>query len=156
MEFSNNKLKDKQAFYGFRKAFIRNTDLSPEARLILIIMMTHKGKNSYCWPSHRTLCKELGRNRDSIRKYIKELIFHGYLVTKSQGIGRSLLYTPSYWKISAGSTSTTKQDEKPAEENIHQPADSTLNRSISSGNKDRGFKTGKELFDQKRRELGLI
>ena len=103
----------------------------------------------------RELSKRCGKNKDTIRKYLKELVTKGYLKTQSRGIGRSHLYTPSYCKTSSGFSTNIQQGEKPAEKTIHQPAETTLNRSISSGNKYNGFKTGKELFDQKRRELGL-
>jgi hypothetical protein len=155
MEKTNDNLKSKTAFYGFRKAFIHNADISPESRLLLIDLMTYKGENTECWPSQTKLSKDIGRNKDSIRKYLKELISNGYLKVHSRGIGRSLLYAPSYWKISSGYVKDKSKDEKPAEEIVDQPAESTLNRSISSGNKVNEFKSGKELFDQKRKELEL-
>ncbi len=156
MEKIDSKSNDKQSFYGFRKAFIKDFEISMEARFLLILLLTYKGKNSTCWPSIGELSKRMGKNKDTVRKYLRELEAKGYLKTRSRGIGRSHLYTPSYWKISAGQTTHTQKNEKPAEETICQPAESTLNRSISSGNKDNGFKTGKDLFDKKRKELELL
>ncbi len=156
METNNFKPKDKQSFYGFRKAFIKNPEVSALARFTLILLLTFKGKNDGCWPSVGTLAKHLGLNRDTVRKYTNELVEKGYLIKHSRGIGRSLLYIPSYWKISLGSNYIDNQKDKPTEKTIHQPDEFTLNRSISSGNKDSTFKTGKELFDQKRKELNLI
>lgn len=155
-KISLDRTNSKFIHHGFRKAFIRNSILSPESRLLLIILMSYKGENSQCWPSVGSLSKNLGRNRDSVRKYIKELKSNGYLITNSRGMGRSLLYTPSYWGISAGPLTIIQQDEQPAEKTVHQPDETTLNRSIVSENKDNKFKSGKELFDQKRKELELL
>lgn len=152
----NEIIPNRYGLHGFRKAFIKNTDLSPEARLLLIILMSFKGKNINCWPSLKTLSKSLGRNTDSVAKYLKELKSAGYLKVKSRGIGRSNSYTPSYFKLSSG-INTNRNDEfkKASEELPHQPTESTLSRSIYSGNIDRGLIKGKELFDKRRKELGL-
>lgn len=156
MQTIDFKSKDKQSFYGFRKAFIKNPEVSALARFTLILLLTFKGKNSGCWPSVGTLAKHLRLNRDTVRKYTNELVEKGYLIKYSRGIGRSLYYIPSYWKISSGSNHSDNQKDKPTEEKIHQPTEITLNRSISSGNKDSTFKNGKELFNKRRKELGLI
>ena len=148
---SNNK----RVFYGFRKAFIQNNEISPLARFTLIMLFTFKGKNESCWPSVGKLASCMGINRDTTRKYINELVSKGYVIKKSRGIGRSLLYTPSYWKISSGNNKKKVEKTEPAEKTIHQPAEITLNRSINTENKDKAFKSGKELFEQKRKELGL-
>lgn len=147
---------DKKFFYGFRKVFIKNYTIPAYARFLLILLFTFKGKNTNCWPSIGTLSKCLGLNKDTTRKYLKVLEKEGYLKIESRGIGRSNRYTPSYCKFSSGSQSQKTEIIKPAEETIRQPSDSTLNRSINSENKVSTFKTGKELFDQRRRELGLL
>lgn len=156
MKKINFKSEDKQIFYGFRKAFIQNSEVSMESRFLLILLLTYKGTNPSCWPSIGELSKKYAKNKDTVRKYLKELEAKGFLKIQSRGIGRSNLYTPSYRKISAGTVAITKPYTKPPEETTYQPTESTLNRSISSGNKDNGFKTGKELFDLKRKELDLL
>ena len=148
-------VNDKPAFYGFRKAFIKNNSLPLESRFLLILLMTYKGKNQSCWPSIGELSSKFGKNKDTVRKYLIVLEQAGYLKINSRGIGRSRLYTPSYFKISAGSINNPMQNPQPNEILLHQPIESTLNRSISLGNKDNGFKNAKELFDEKRKELGL-
>ena len=155
MKKVNYNLNNKQTFYGFRKAFLKNPEVSMEARFLIVLLFCYKGKNLFCWPSMGELSRICGKNKDTIRKYFKELEIHNYLKIRSRGIGRSHLYTPSYCRISSGSNQSETPIAKPAEETMHQPDETTLNRSISSGNKDNGFKTGKELLDQKRRELGI-
>lgn len=155
MEVKETSLKYKGEFYGFRKAFIKSPELSAMARFTLILLVCYLGKNKHCWPSVGELSKCLRVNKDTTRKYLKELEKRSHLIIKSRGIGRSHLYTPSYYRISSGPGQIICQETKPAEETIHRPAEIALNRSISSGNKDKGLKTGKELFDQKRKELGL-
>ena len=155
MEISNTNSKNKPAFYGFRKAFIQSTELSVEAKFLLIDLMTYKGMHAECWPSQAKLSRDIGRNKDSVRKYLKELISNGHLMVRSRGIGRSILYAPSYWKISSGQGIKTPDDVKVAEETKVQPTESTLNRSIDSKNKDNTLK-GIELCKQTLREHGLI
>lgn len=145
----------KQSFYGFRKAFIQNTEITLEAKFLLILLKSHLGKNPTCWPSLSTLGRKMGRSRDSVRKYLKELQTKGYLNTFSRGIGRSHAYAPSYFKISAGDSLKTNQFIEPAEKTRPQPDESFRDRSIVSGNKDNSLKTGKELFDETRKRLGF-
>jgi len=156
MEITHTNLKNKQAFYGFRKAFIQNPVIPHPARFLLILLLTYKGKNNACWPSQGDLSKKMGVSKDTIRKYLGILEKEGYLITKSRGVGRSLLYTPSYWKISAGKEESTEKDLEPGEITIHEPDEFSTTRSIVSGNKNSTFKIGKDLFNQKRKELGLI
>lgn len=143
--------ENKTAFYGFRKAFIKNSSIPLEARFLLILLMTYKGKNNSCWPSIGEISRRYGKNRDTVRKYLIALEKEGHLRITSRGIGRSNLYTPSYWKISTGQPN----DYKPTEESISQPNETTLNRSISSENKDKNNINLRQLFEQKRKELGL-
>ncbi len=143
--------ESKTVFYGFRKAFIKNSSIPLEARFLLILLMTYKGKNNSCWPSIGEISKRYGKNRDTVRKYLIVLEKEGHLKIVSRGIGRSNLYTPSYWKISAGHPT----DNKPTEESLPQPNEITLNRSISSENKDKNNINMRQLFEQKRKELGL-
>lgn len=151
----NRSIGSKQS-YGFRKAFIRDGNIPLEARFLLILLMTYKGKNENCWPSQGTLGKDMNLSRDTVRKYLKVLSGAGHLKIKFRGIGRSLLYEPSYWKISAGKAGNGKEEGKPTEIPRHEPAENLGHRSISSGNKERECLKGRELFDKKRRELGLI
>jgi len=141
--------------YAFRKAFIRNEKFPLEARFLLILLITYKGKNESCWPSQGTLGKVMNRNKDTVRKYLKVLSDAGHLKIKSRGMGRSLLYTPSYWKISASKVVNKEEEEKPTETSRQEPAETLAHRSISSGNKEKKNK-GKEIFNKKRKELGLM
>lgn len=156
MEGVSLNLKGKKAaFHGFRKAFIQNSEISALARFVLVLLITFKGKNEVCWPSVGTLAKHLGLNKDTTCKYINELVRKGFLIKRSRGIGRSLLYAPSYWKISSGSNYINGQEARLTEKTLHQPTETTLNRSIDSGNKDTESLKGKELFNKRRKELGL-
>lgn len=150
-----NTSKDKNLFYGFRKAFIKNNTLPLEARFLLILLMTYKGKNKSCWPSIGEISKRMGKNRDTVRKYLIVLETSGHLIIESRGIGRSHLYSPSYIKISSGITNIN-ETTKPAEKYIYQPNESTLNRSINSGNKEKDFISGKDLFLSRKKQFGLI
>lgn len=122
--------------YGFRKAFIKNTNFALEARFLLILLMTYKGKNTNCWPSQGELGRVMNRSRDSVRKYLTILEEAGHLKVKSRGIGRSLLYEPSYWGIYAGTKEKHNKEGKPAEIPRLQPTESFRDRSISLGNKE--------------------
>lgn len=146
---------DKQLFYGFRKAFIRNSSIPVEARLLLILLITYLGKNKNCWASQGKLAKDMGCDVDTVRKYLRILQEAGHLIMQNRGIGRSLLYTPSYLIISAGKTEKIEKNTKPAEILSQTPTETPEHRSITSGNKEETI-TGKELFDKKRKELGLI
>lgn len=148
----NSKLTSKSMHQGFRKAFIQNKDLPLEARFLLILLMTYKGLHEYCYPSQGTLAKILNRNTDSVRKYMNILEQEGYVKIKSRGIGRSLNYAPSYFKISVGTSQISKQPSKPPVIIREEPPESVGNRSISSRNIVKTL-SGKELFEQKRREL---
>jgi len=138
--------------YGFRKAFIQNVCLPLEARFLLILLMSFKGKNKDCWPSQRKLATVMGRSKDTVHKYLNILRKEGYLSVKTRGIGRSLLYAPSYWKISAGGDDKSTEIKKPAEISTQEPAETTPLRSISSGNKEKVINEN-EGIEQVRRKL---
>lgn len=145
-----------QLYYGFRKAFLKNEKLPLEARFIIVLLFTYKGKNKECWPSQGELAKRMNRDIDTVRKYLMILRQEGYLKIVSRGIGRSLLYTPSYMKISVGSLVEKNNSQEPVEIAKQEPIETPTQRSIVSKNKDNGLLIGKELFDKKRKELGLI
>lgn len=152
---ANEKIT-KEGFYGFRKAFIKNKEISLESRFIMILLMTFKGKNETCWPSLGTLAKIANRSSDSIRKYLKELKINGYLKVVSRGIGRSLSYAPSYLKVYAGYVEKIDNPDKRAEIIRQGPDDISRDRSITSGNKEKDLKIGKELFDETRKKYGFL
>ena len=156
MEIKELKSSKHKLLYGFRKAFIQDANISMGARFLLILLMTYKGMNDFCWPSVRELSNKFGKNKDTVRKHLRELEQKGYLVTRSRGIGRSHLYIPTYHKNSSGLTANISFKQKPTEENIVQPAESTLNRSVTLGNKDKETIDGWALFEEKRKELGLL
>lgn len=156
------KIKDykhpesKQLFYGFRKAFIKNSHIPLEARFLIVLLFTYVGKNKKCWPSQGELAKRMDRNTDTVRKYLGVLEREGHLKIESQGIGRSLLYAPSYWKISAGKAANRDGEEKPTEIPRHELAEALGHRSINPGNKEREIdrnNEGIELLRKRVKEL---
>lgn len=127
----NDSSDKKIAFYGFRKAFIKNVGVPVHARLLLILLMTYKGKNEFCWVSQGLLANIMLCHRDSVRKYLRILQKKGYLKAKQRGIGRSLLYAPSYTPIYAGLNGRTLP---PNEKGRQRPNDFHRALSINSGN----------------------
>lgn len=125
---------NKQNFYGFRKAFIKNDKLLVNARFLLIVLMCFKGKNESCWVSQGKLAKIMICHRDSIRKYLRILQKSGYLKIKRRGVGRSLLYAPSYTPIYVGLGGRTLL---PNENDRQRPAGFVRVLSIDSGNIER-------------------
>ena len=120
--------EDKKIYYGFRKAFIQSSVISLEARFLLVLLMTYKGKNAYCWPSQGELGRRLNRSRSTVRKYLMILKTKGHLRIERRGIGRSLSYFPNYLPI---------QKIKPDKRVRQEPGQILTARSIDSGNIDR-------------------
>lgn len=120
---------DNKIYHGFRKSFIQNGSISLEARFILVLLMTYKGKNENCWPSQGTLGKNINRSRRTVSKYLKELERRGFLKISSRGYGRSLLYSPNYLPVQ-------KVNTKPAKTATQRPTQTITARSIDSENID--------------------
>lgn len=118
-----------QVYHGFRKAFIKNNNISLEARFLLILLFTYKGNNSSCWPSQGTLSKIINRSRRTVSKYLQELASSGYLKISSRGYGRSLLYYPNYLPVQ-------KEKTKPDKTVTQEPTQVITARTIVSGNID--------------------
>lgn len=123
---------NKQSFFGFRKAFIKNDKIPVYARFLLIVLMCFKGKNEYCWVSQGKLAEIMCSHRDTVRKNLRILQKRGYLKAQMRGIGRSLLYAPSYTPIYAGLGDTTL---RPNENERQRPVEFPRALSIDSGNK---------------------
>ena len=70
----------------------RRKELSTGAKLAYGALCRHAGKNGECWMSQRTLAQELGRSRDSINRWVKELKEYGLIKVLSRGRGRTRLY----------------------------------------------------------------
>jgi biotin operon repressor len=136
IETQNSFLNDNKAKYAYRKAFLMDVKILVKARFLLVLLFCFKGNNEYCWPSEGTLGKIMGCSRDSIRKYLRILQKHGNLKIQRRGIGRSLLYAPSYLPIYAGQMS---KKVVPVENQRREPAEFQRVLSINTENKERGI-----------------
>lgn len=140
MNMENNKQnsysKNTPIFYGFRKAFLKNDQIPVPARFLLVLLMSFKGKNEYCWVSQGKLAKIMCSHRDTVRKNLRILQKNGYLKIKMQGIGRSLNYAPSYMPIYVGLRGKTL---RPDENERQRPAGFPRLLSINSGNNKGGL-----------------
>jgi DNA-binding Lrp family transcriptional regulator len=66
--------------FVIENSFVRNASLSVEARLLYIILRGYVGPDCEMpFPSLPTLARHLGKHRETVQKYLKELESSGYL-----------------------------------------------------------------------------
>lgn len=55
--------------------------------------LDHANGKSQCWPSRRTMAKDLGANKDALQRQVVDLVTHGYLTHPRPEPGKYLVYT---------------------------------------------------------------
>lgn len=68
------------------------SQLSISARYLYCVLLKYCGKDEYCFPSQKTLAKDLGLTDRQIRNLIKELAFTGIVFPTRRGWNRSNTY----------------------------------------------------------------
>ena len=85
MKKLKTKYKTKQMPSGYgivQRSVMQLDDLSREAKLIYSLLCTYSGAKDFCFPSIKTICKDLNyseKSKDSISKFLKELEETGLL-----------------------------------------------------------------------------
>jgi len=68
------------------------SQLSIPARYLYCVLVRYTGKNEWCYPSQKTLAKDLGCSDRHIRDLIKELENQGLVLKKRKGYNRANNY----------------------------------------------------------------
>jgi hypothetical protein len=74
---------------------LNQSQLSIPARYLYCVLLRHCGKNDKCFPSQKTLGKEVGITDRYIRKMLIELINAGLVYKRRLGYNRANTYTVS-------------------------------------------------------------
>lgn len=83
----------------FAKAFkvlLQDPRISPSAKTLLFLLKAHADQNGRCFPSLKTLCGCLGASRNSVLKWLKELVAFRLIRVEQQHIGAAHLNN-IYW-----------------------------------------------------------
>ena len=66
-------------------------EISSDAKILWEIINDYAGSNRQAFPSHKTLAEDMGKSVPSIKRYVEELISHGWLTVQNR-IGTSNFY----------------------------------------------------------------
>lgn len=80
-------------FWALPKIAMDDQRLKPEEKLIYAVLFTRRNGENEAWPSQRTLGKTIGCGERSVRRYILNLIKHGYISEiRQEGMNRTNRY----------------------------------------------------------------
>lgn len=79
-------------FTVIRNEILEESQLTVPARYLLCVLLRHSGQKEWCYPSQKTLGKNLGYTPRYIRKLLKELEKYGLVVRKRKGFNKSNNY----------------------------------------------------------------
>jgi len=94
--WTRNHLKTGRVTHGIRRAFLKNPSVSAGAKTLLLLLFCYRGSDFVCWPSTRTLARNLNVARKTIWRWTEELKRAGYVKVERRGFNKSLSYKPSY------------------------------------------------------------
>ena len=89
------QFKEKWLNKGFVHAsnqLIRDTSVSPQARLLYILLMSRAFQKDFSYPGRQTLGKELGVSVRSVSTLLGELKDNAWIEVKRRGLGKTNLY----------------------------------------------------------------
>lgn len=66
------------------KALKYAKEISSDAKILWEIINDYAGSNRQAFPSHKTLAEDMGKSVPSIKRYIEELISHGWLTVQNR------------------------------------------------------------------------
>jgi|SRR4051812_9837986 hypothetical protein len=69
--------------------FVCNTAITPQARMLYLVMLSHAAPEESPMPPIEDLCKIMGMNAGTYRKYCRELTDNGFLRIEPQRDGKN-------------------------------------------------------------------
>lgn len=84
------------------------SQLSIQSRFLYCVLLRYCGNNEWCFPSQKTLAKDLGCSDRYVRELIKELETQGLIFKKRKGYNRANNY-----KVAKSLTSDRKPSSSP-------------------------------------------
>ncbi len=73
-------------------SILKANHLSFGARTLYGVLLSYCYHKDYCYPSYETLMRDLGCHSQALRKYITELIKHGYIIVERNAKGGTNRY----------------------------------------------------------------
>ena len=82
----------KKGWTGLPNKIIIDTSISHDSRFLYLTLQMHGMKTTTCFPSYKTLQKEIGISYPSISKYLKELINKRWIKISRKKNGKVNVY----------------------------------------------------------------
>jgi hypothetical protein len=81
-----------QGYTHISNRLLRDTTVSPAARVVYILLMSRCFSKEFSFPGQSTLANETGVSERQIRRLLKELVESDWVKVKRRGLGKSNLY----------------------------------------------------------------
>lgn len=102
-----------QGFATIPRSLLHDPTVPADAKLVYLMLSSHVGGNASAWPSHRRMALNLGMSISTVKRQLVWLREHGHVIWQAR-IGDNDARITNEYTLIAGSSSSSNEDEKPA------------------------------------------